>query len=38
MIAMDQSILTLYKEGRITKETAMVFSDNPEQMRRRIGA
>lgn len=36
MIAMDQAILNLYQEGLITKETALEYADNPEQMRRRI--
>lgn len=34
MITMDQSILNLYKEGLITKETALDYADNPEQMKR----
>ena len=37
MISMDQSILGLYREGKITKETALEFADNTEQMRRAIG-
>ncbi len=37
MISMDQSILELYKNGKITKETALSYADNPEQMQRRIG-
>lgn len=36
MISMDQSILNLYKAGKITKETAMDYADNPEQMERRM--
>ena len=36
MISMDQSILALYKEGKITKETALDYADNPEQMQRRM--
>ena len=36
MISMDQSILNLYKAGKITKETAMEYADNPEQMERRM--
>lgn len=36
MISMDQSILALYKAGKITAETAVLFADNPEQMRRRL--
>lgn len=37
MISMDQSILALYQAGRITRQTALDYADNPEQMRRRIG-
>lgn len=36
MITMDQSILALYREGRITKETALEYADNPETMRRSL--
>lgn len=38
MISMDQSILTLYQSGRITADTALLHSDNPELMRRRMGS
>ena len=37
MIAMDQSIFKLFQAGRITKETALEFADNSEQLRRRMG-
>ena len=37
MITMDQSILSLYKAGDISQETALNFADNPEQLRRRMG-
>ena len=37
MISMDQSILSLYKAGKITEETALNYADNPEQLRRRLG-
>jgi len=37
MISMDQSILALYREGKISKETALEYADNPEQLRRSIG-
>lgn len=37
MISMDQSILALYKAGKITVETALEYADNPEQLRRRLG-
>ncbi len=36
MMTMDNSILALYKAGKITAETAVGFASNPEQMRRRI--
>ncbi|MBE6679599.1 MAG: PilT/PilU family type 4a pilus ATPase [Ruminococcaceae bacterium] len=36
MLSMDSSILELYKSGDITKETALTFADNPEQLLRRI--
>ena len=38
MISMDQSIMALYKAGRITKETAIAYADKPEKMRSRVGA
>lgn len=37
MISMDQSILKLLRDGRITKQTALDHADNPEQLERRIG-
>ncbi len=37
MVTMDRSILELYKAGRITKETAIGYADNPEQMKRLMG-
>lgn len=36
MITMDNSILALYKAGKITAETAVGFASNPEQMKRRM--
>lgn len=36
MRTMDQSILILYKEGRITKETALQYAENREQMERKL--
>ena len=38
MISMDQSILALYRAGHISLETALDYSDNPDQLRRRLGA
>ena len=37
MISMDQSILALYRAGRITKDTALDYSDHPEQLKRQLG-
>ena len=37
MITMDQSILNLYKQGLIDKETALSFAVNEEQLKRRLG-
>ena len=36
MISMDQYILKLYQEGRITKEVAVAHADNPEQLSKRL--
>ena len=36
MISMDQYIAGLYEAGKITRETALEYADNPEQMERRI--
>lgn len=37
MLAMDQSVFNLYRDGLITRENALAYADNPEQMKRRIG-
>lgn len=37
MRSMDQSVFELYKAGRITKQTALQYADNPDQMARRMG-
>ena len=37
MISMDQSILALFRDGKISRETAMDYSDHPDQLRRRLG-
>ncbi len=37
MVTMDQSILGLYRAGHITRETALDYADNPEQLRRQLG-
>lgn len=36
MISMDNSLLNLYKEGRITKETALEYATNPEMLKRKF--
>ena len=36
MISMDQSILALYKAGRITADTALHYCDHPEQLQRNL--
>lgn len=36
MISMDNSLLQLYKSGRITKETALQHSTNPEMLRKKL--
>jgi len=34
MISMDQALLALYRDGRITRETALEYADHPEQVAR----
>jgi twitching motility protein PilT len=36
MISMDQSILALYKAGKISREVALSYADNAEQLSRRL--
>lgn len=36
MVSMDQAILALYHEGKITKETALLYADRPEQIKRSL--
>ena len=36
MIGMDESILRLYKAGRITKETALHYAMNPDQLQKKL--
>jgi twitching motility protein PilT len=36
MISMDTSIMNLYREGKITKETAIGFASNPEMLSKRL--
>lgn len=36
MISMDNSLLQLFKSGRITKETALQYCTNPEMMRKKL--
>lgn len=37
MVTMDQAILALLREGKISRETTLLYADDPEQMRRRMG-
>lgn len=37
MISMDQAIQALYRSGEITRETALEYADNSEQMQRNLG-
>jgi len=37
MISMDQSILELYKAKKISRETALLYADNPDYVKRLIG-
>ena len=37
MIAMDESILRLYKAGRVTAETARRAAMNPDQLEKKLG-
>lgn len=36
IISMDSSLLTLYKEGQITAETALAYATNPEMLKRKM--
>ena len=36
MMSMDRSVLELYRSGRITRETALEYAENPEQMSRKL--
>ena len=36
MISMDQSLFALYQAGRISRQVALEYADNPEQMQRRM--
>lgn len=36
MISMDNSLLNLYKAGKITKETAIDYATNPEMLKRKL--
>ena len=33
---MDTSLLGLYKDGKITEETALTYATNPEMLKRRL--
>ena len=36
MVSMDQALRALYQEGKITRETALAYSEHPEQMARSL--
>jgi twitching motility protein PilT len=36
MISMDSSLRTLYKSGRITKDTALSYATNPEMLAKKL--
>ncbi len=36
MISMDQSILALYRSGKISLDTALHYADNPDQLKRKL--
>lgn len=38
MIAMDTSLMNLYKEGKITEKTAITYATNPEMLQKKINA
>ena len=38
MVSMDQAILTLYQEGKITRDTALGYAEHPDQILRRLGS
>lgn len=37
MVSMDASLLNLYKNGRITADTALEFATNPDMLKKRLG-
>ncbi|MBR4290205.1 MAG: PilT/PilU family type 4a pilus ATPase [Oscillospiraceae bacterium] len=37
MVSMDQAILKLYQSGKITQETALLYADKPDQLKRNLG-
>ena len=36
MITMDQSLLNLYRQGHITRDTALLYAEHPEQLQRQL--
>ncbi len=38
MISMDGSLLNLYKQGRINRETALAYATNPDMLERKLGS
>lgn len=37
MVTMDRSILDLYRQGKISREVALLSSNKPDELRRQIG-
>jgi Tfp pilus assembly ATPase PilU len=37
MVTMDRSIMDLYRQGKISRETALLACNKPDEMRRQIG-
>lgn len=38
MVSADQSVFALFRDGKITEDTALSYADDPEQMQRRIAS
>jgi twitching motility protein PilT len=36
MLSLDSSLLSLYRAGTITQETALAYATNPDMLRRRL--
>lgn len=36
LVSMDSSLLSLYKNGRITADTALAYASNPEMLKKKL--